>query len=318
MSDSKPTITAGELYRGVAPMLYDTHLSQQMFVLGQTDAGHVIVAYENADVDTTCTVDEKILRCSPDFIALCDHGYTQRDSCPGCDQVDNDIHERAETAGTHLSAHVGNGASIDLGVVVFHADCTRSAITPDGDIVVRHADGDSWKTTRRALVLEHKRNAHRLALSENEMCKTDASTAYDIETELLGDVRREQQITEAVRMLVSHGITTPAAFVALVAAVTTHDEHVSTFEAGLISAYPINFVAGGVVTGRDGNPITKAEAMRALGFIEHPRMSAAEAYAVIDFADPPLGTIVQRKRAVRGWLVDHAPVVPVEHDGSNL
>jgi hypothetical protein len=303
---SSAVVTAGEHYRGAAPMLYDNVESQRLIVLGTGDASDIIgygmtpgVAYlrENDPADRAPRfLGSNRLKSNIDgrFTALCDHGYTQHDSCPGCDQVDNEIRARAETAGTRLNDHIGNGTSIELGVVVFHADCTRSAITPDGDIVVRHADGDSWKTAHRALMLEHKRNAHRLALSENEMCKTDASTAYDIETELLGG-EDTVSIETLVRTLISYGITTGAQFMAYASKILAQDELAAMIARSIRIDELITAPAG--LWGR-------------------PTMSAAEAFNVIDFNEYPVALTKEQDipvptTLVRQWLLGSPHVAPV-------
>lgn len=287
-----PVKTAGEVYRGKAPMLYDNVESQQLLVLGTggSPIGGSVMRYlrENDPADREPRfLGSNRLKTNMDgrYTALCGHGYTQHDSCPSCDHVDNEIHERATIAGTHLSDSIGNGASIELGIVVFHADCTRSAITPDGDIVVRHANGNSWKTAHRALVLEHRRNAHRLALSENESRKP---VAYDIDAELLGNVADPLDaynavINKAVRTLVSYGVTTAEGFMSLAGKLIDEDQPSTkphTFQDSIDEIkrvgrhYPdgVNFVADPPITGEQ--------------VIHLPTMTAAEAFDVIDFTHP--------------------------------
>ena len=167
--------------------LYDRTECQAMFILGAGTNGNLVVRHENALDDVTCMIDEKILRCSPDFVAICDHYRTANDSCPGCDSEHDDLAALIGHHGTAVSVHIPGG-SIDLGTIYQHMDCTWSAMTPTGEVIaVSVPTSDS---AVRALTLDHKRRVWHTAVNE-------AKTR---------DEAREEQISDAVHLLVKHGI----------------------------------------------------------------------------------------------------------------
>jgi hypothetical protein len=227
----EPIKTAGEVYRGKAPMLYDNIESQRMIILG--DARYVSgvrvtgVFYlrENDAADRKPRfVGSNRLATNLDrrYTALCRHGYTQHDSCPGCDKAHDDLAARMSEHGSHLSVRTVTGHTIDLGVIYQGADCTWSAMTPFGDIIATGVE--THQSVVRALTLEHKRNAHRLALIEqDERAHADTAPARqaEVDAELLGD---SLEIEILVRTLISYGVTTGAQFVAYVEKITAHDD----------------------------------------------------------------------------------------------
>jgi len=144
--------------------LYDRITSQAMLVLGGNAAGNLVVQYENALDDVTCTIDEKVLRCSPDFVAICDHGYTANDSCPGCDAVDERVLSLPNA--TVFSHGYGTRPSIFLGCIAADGNASpdRYAISPDDEIVARKCP--TWADAYRALVLDHKIRVWHTAINE--------------------------------------------------------------------------------------------------------------------------------------------------------
>lgn len=153
--------------------LYDRLLSKAVIVLGGDAAGNLVVRYENALDDITCPVDEKILRCSPDFVAICAHNYTSNDSCPGCDADYDTLINKVERYGVEVSDHIGQSLgqpSTELGMIYQHADCTWSAVTPSGVILGSNiVDADS---AVRALRLDHKIRVWFTALNDNVQSHT--------------------------------------------------------------------------------------------------------------------------------------------------
>lgn len=290
---SAPVKTAGETYRGgKAPMLYDNLESQQLFILGEclfaSNIPGILFLRENDPADRIPrSIIAARLRTNLGgrYTALCQHGYTQHDSCPNCDAADEAIHARAGVDGASIVANsfVGHKA-IELGTIVFHADCTRSAINPMGDIVARYVDGDSWKTCHRALVLDHKRQSHHEALLVQEAREHIAPAVgddgmADWERELVGARGNDDLSVEIlVRTLISYGITTGEQFTAYAHRVLAHDEQTRV-------ARPLvrDLIVG--PAGMWDKPVLDGAAYPVeitTPPMVFPTMSAEQAYAIID------------------------------------
>jgi hypothetical protein len=112
----------------------------------------------------------------PSVVALCAHGYTANDSCPGCDAADDTTRELTRKYGVEVTVHAF-GHMIDLGMIYNNADTTWSAIAPSGDILGDHIrSGDS---AVRALTLDHKRRVWHTALNEAKT-REEASQPADL------------------------------------------------------------------------------------------------------------------------------------------
>jgi hypothetical protein len=172
-----------------------------------------------------------------DLVALCAHGYTANDSCPGCDTEHDDLAALMNDHGVAVSVQAF-GHLIELGTIHQHADCTWSAMVPTGEVIaVSVPTSDS---AVRALTLDHKRRVWLTAVNEAEvraeareldmvaaefldadgMVVMSAAEAFDVidfaqPTPLdTAASRKDREIDEAVRLLVRHGIDTPARFLA--------------------------------------------------------------------------------------------------------
>lgn len=227
--------------------LYDWLSSKVVTVLGGTAAGSLVVRYKNAPDDVTCTIDEKILRCSPDFVAVCAHYYTANDLCPGCDADYDELINMVERYGVEVSDHIGQALgkpNIELGMIYQHADCTWSAVSPSGVVLGSNiVDADS---AVRALRLDHKIRVWFTALNDNvlhDARKLDEAAAQNVDT------REDYEIRQAVRTLMSYGVTTAAQFVAHVADVLKLDGVLAATEAKILAPEPnVSLVRSGSYT----------------------------------------------------------------------
>lgn len=231
--------------------LYDRNASQAMFVFGGTpDGDGVSFRYENDATNEVRAVSAHALMAG-ECVALCDHGYTANDSCPGCDAADERILSLPGTL-VHDPSYLGRIAAEFGGI-------TRHAINPDGEIVARGCA--SFADAYRALVLDHKRRAWHTAINEARTRAEEAAEreTFEVKSVRIGNLitgpadvwvrplmmsaaeafevidfsgptpldnaasRRDREIDEAVRLLVRYGIDTPARFSAHVERVLKAD-----------------------------------------------------------------------------------------------
>jgi hypothetical protein len=177
-----------------------------------------------------------------DLVALCAHGYTANDSCPGCDIEHDDLAARMNDHGVAVSVRIVTGHTIELGTIYQHADCTWSSMVPTGEVIaVSVPTADS---AIRVLTLDHKRRVWLTAINEaqtraEEAAELDVVAAEFLDADgmvVMSDAEafevysltgtpshRDREIDEAVRLLVRYGIDTPARFIAHVERVLKAD-----------------------------------------------------------------------------------------------
>lgn len=218
------TVRVADQTAGDAPTLttkiYDRTACQSMIVLGTYPNGMgVYFRYESDKHDKVREVSRTRLRTLTKYAALCGHGYTANDSCPGCDADHGTRAGDIELYGTEVSEHIGQPvgqAHIELGMIYRHADCTWSALSPTG--VVIGSNIVSADSAVRALRLDHKVRVWRTALNDNVLYD---ARKLDEKLSAIGITdRNRQQVEDAVSLLRACGIITGEQFERRLSALT--------------------------------------------------------------------------------------------------